>query len=115
LSQLELTKICGTERHDHIATHVDDIAIAATRPAEYMNMIEQEFLVRNKEDSPSYYLGNDLKMKGDCIHISNKTYIKEVLRKYQEENRTLPKKNTPMSPNAHPELDTSELLDEAGT
>jgi hypothetical protein len=87
---------------EYIATHVDDIAIAATRPAEYMNMIEQDFLVRNKEDSPSYYLGNDLKMKGDR------------LRKYQEEHRTLPKKNTPMSPNAHPELDTSDLLDEPG-
>jgi Reverse transcriptase (RNA-dependent DNA polymerase) len=100
--------------YDYIATHVDDIAIAATRPAEYMYMIKQEFLVRNKEDSPSYYLGNDLKMKGDRLHISNKTYIKEILRKNQEEHRTLPKKNTPMSPNAHPELDTSDLLDEAG-
>jgi hypothetical protein len=87
--------------YNYIATHVDDIATAATRPAKYMYMIEQEFLVRNKEHSPSYYLGNDLKMKGDWLHISNKTCIKEVLRKYQEEHRTLPKKNTPMSPNAH--------------
>jgi hypothetical protein len=103
--------------YDYIATHVDDIAIAALRPAEYMYMIEQEFLVRNKEDSPSYYLGNDLKFKPgtQLLHISNKTYIKEVLRKYQEEHRSLPKKNIPMSPNAHPELDTSELLDDDGT
>jgi hypothetical protein len=100
--------------YDYIATHVDDIAIAATRPAKYMYMIEQEFLVRNKEDSPSYYLGNDLKMKGDWLHISNKTYIKEIFRKYQEEHWTLPKKNTPMSPNEHPELDTFDLLDEPG-
>jgi hypothetical protein len=50
-------------------------------------------------------------MKGDQLHISNKTYIKEALRKYQEEHGTLPPKNTPMSPNAHPELDTSDLLD----
>jgi len=103
--------------YDYIATHVDDIAIAAMRPAEYMNMIEQEFLVRNKEDSPSYYLGNDLQIKqrSNLLHVSNKTYIKEVLRKYQEEHRTLPKKNIPMSPNAHPELDTSDLLDDDGT
>ena len=100
--------------YDYIATHVDDIAIAAKRPAEYMNLIEQEFLVRNKEDSPSYYLGNDLKMRDNKLHISNKTYIKEVLRKYQEEFRDIKKKNVPMSPNAHPEMDTSELLDEAG-
>ena len=98
--------------YDYIATHVDDIAIAAKRPAHYMDQIEQEFLVRNKEDSPSYYLGNDLKMHGTRLHVSNKTYTKEMLRKYQEEFRTLPKKNVPMSPNAHPELDTTDLLDE---
>ena len=98
--------------YDYIATHVDDIAIAAMRPAEYTSRIEQEFLVKNKEDTPSYYLGNDLKMKENRLHVSNKTYIKEVLRKYQDEFRTLPKKNIPMSPDAHPELDTSELLNE---
>jgi len=54
-------------------------------------------------------------MKGKPLHVSNKTYIKEVLRKYQDEHRTLPKKNIPMSPNAHPELDTSEPLDDNGT
>jgi hypothetical protein len=103
--------------YDYLAMHVDDIAIAATRPMAYMDMIEQEFLVRNKEDSPSNYLGNDLKTKpgSNLLHISNKTYIKEVIWKYQEEHRTLPKKNIPtMLPNAHPELDTTELLDEEG-
>jgi hypothetical protein len=103
--------------YDYIATHINDIAIAALHLAEYMSMIEQELLVRIKEDSPSYYLGNDLKLKpgSHLLHVSNKTYIKEVLRKYQEEHRTLPKKNIPMSTNAHPELDTSEPLDEKGT
>jgi hypothetical protein len=103
--------------YDYMATHVDNIAIAALRPAEYMSMIEQEFLVRNKEDSPSYYLGNDLKLHqdGHLLHVSNKTYITEVLRKYQLEHQALPKKNIPMSPNAHPELDTLEPLDEDGT
>jgi hypothetical protein len=74
--------------YDYIATHVDNIAIAALRPAEYMHMIEQEFLVRNKEDSPSYYLGNDLKLHQDShlLHVSNKTYITEVLGKYQLEH-----------------------------
>ena len=100
--------------YDYIATHVDDIAIAAKRPAQYMDQIEQEFLIRNKEDSPSYYLGNDLKMHGSRLHVSNKTYTREVLRKYQEEFRTLPKKNIPMSPDAHPELDTSEILNDNG-
>jgi hypothetical protein len=110
---------CKADNHagyDYIATHVDNIAIAALRPAEYMNMIEQEFLVRNKEDSSSYYLGNNLKLHqdGHLLHVSNKTYITKVLRKYQLEYRALPKKNIPVSPNAHPEVDTSEPLDEDG-
>jgi hypothetical protein len=57
------------------ATHVDDIAIVATRPAEYMYMIKQEFLVWNKEDSPSNYLGNDLKMKGEWLQVANNKNI----------------------------------------
>jgi hypothetical protein len=79
-------------------------AIAALRPATYMDMIEQKFLVRNKEDSPSYYLGNNFKLQqgSQMLHVSNKTYITEVLRKYQQEHRALPKKNIPMLPNAHP-------------
>jgi hypothetical protein len=98
------------------AGYVDNIAIAALRPAEYRNMIEQEFWVRNKEDIPSYYLGNDLKLHqdGHLIHVLNKTYITKVLRKYHLEHRALPKKNIPMYPNAHSELDTSEPLDEDG-
>jgi hypothetical protein len=61
--------------YDYFATHVDDIAIAAKRPAGYMDIIKQEFLVQNKEDSPSYYLGNNLKTKpgSNLIYISNKT------------------------------------------
>jgi restriction endonuclease Mrr len=31
--------------YDYIATHVDNIIIAAKRPQEYMAMIEQEFMV----------------------------------------------------------------------
>ena len=44
------------EGYDYLATHVDDVVIAAKRPGTYMNQIEQEFMVRNKEDSPSFFL-----------------------------------------------------------
>jgi hypothetical protein len=97
--------------YDYIATHVDDIIIAAKRPAEYMSQIEQEFDVRNKEDTPSYYLGNDVKRIGEHFHISSKKYITEVLRKYQLKHGGVKKENTPIASNAHPEADTSELLE----
>ena len=98
---------------DHIATHVDDIAIAAKRPAKYMDQIEQEFLARDKEDSPSCYLGNDMKVCNEKhLHVSSGTHIKEMLRRYQDKCQPVAEQNVPMSPNAHPELDTSELLGE---
>jgi len=69
--------------YDYIATHVNDIVIAARRPQEYMASIEQEFMVHNKEDSPLYYLGNKIKTIGKSLHISSGKYITEFLRKYQ--------------------------------
>jgi hypothetical protein len=62
--------------YNYVATHADDIIIAARRPSEYMAKIEQEFLVRNKEDSPTYYLGSNIKKIGNYLHISSTKYVK---------------------------------------
>ena len=35
------------EGYDFIATHVDDLLIAAKNPTQYMSMLEQEFYIRN--------------------------------------------------------------------
>eukprot|EP00957_Ditylum_brightwellii_P145320 11067945-Ditylum_brightwellii.AAC.1 len=37
--------------------------------------------------------------------ISTKKYLKEVLRKYQDEHGALPKENLPLKPKEQPELD----------
>jgi hypothetical protein len=95
--------------YDYIATHVDNIIIAAKRPSEYMAKIEQEFLVRNKEDSPSYYLGFNIKKVGKHLHISS-TNIKETLTKYQAKYGGLKKENIPLATTANPELDDSKFL-----
>lgn len=102
------------EGYDYIATHVDDIICAAKDPSKYMAQIEQEFKIRDLSDSPSYYLGNDLKKLGDKFHVSCGKYVKEVLRRYQDKHGTLKKENIPMSLKEHPELDASPLLDEEG-
>jgi Reverse transcriptase (RNA-dependent DNA polymerase) len=99
------------EGYDYIATHVDDLIIAAKNPANYMNEIEQEFLIRNKAYSPSYYLGNDIKQVGKGIHISSKKYATKVLRRFQAQHGDIRKKNIPMSPKAHPELAEAPPLD----
>ena len=38
--------------YDYLAAHVDDLIVAAKRPGEYIAKIEQEFGLRNIEDSP---------------------------------------------------------------
>ena len=68
---------------DYIATHVDDVIIAAKKPMDYMALIEQEFVSRDMDDSPRYYLGNDVKNNlGKYIHISSTKYVSEIVRKY---------------------------------
>ncbi|MGH7955315.1 MAG: reverse transcriptase domain-containing protein, partial [Gloeomargaritales cyanobacterium] len=82
--------------YDYIGTHIDDLIIAAKRAHDYMTLLEQEFIVRNIEDSPSSYFGLDFTRRGKLIQISTKTYVKEVLRKYQEKYGTLKKENIPL-------------------
>ena len=99
------------EGYDYIASHVDDLLIASKRPQEIMAAIEHEFMLRNKEDSPSYYLGNDLRRtKEGYLHVSSKKYVTEVLRRYQDKYGSVKKENIPMSKDAHPEMDDSPLL-----
>ena len=97
--------------YDYIATHVDDLIIAAKEPLKYMNHIELHFQVRDITDSPSFYLGNDVIMNGTRLHISTKSYVKEILCKYQEKYGSLAKENLPIWPVERLELDVTPTLD----
>jgi hypothetical protein len=107
---LWLRKSDDYDGYDYIATHVDDIIIAAKRPGIYMAKIEQEFLVRNKEDSPTYYLGSNIKKVGNYLHVSSSKYVKETLKTYQEKYGAIKKENIPLATTVNPELDDSEFL-----
>ena len=97
--------------YDYIATHVDDLMVAAKRPLDYLHLIEQEFVLRNKEESPYYYLGANMKKILDkYIHISSHKYIEELITQYEKKYRSIAKAHTPMSSDKHPELDESEIL-----
>ena len=56
-----------------MATHVDDLIVAAKRPGEYIAKIEQEFGLQNIENSPKFYLGCNVTTILEGIHISCKT------------------------------------------
>eukprot|EP00957_Ditylum_brightwellii_P070166 5330408-Ditylum_brightwellii.AAC.1 len=72
---LWLKKSDHYDGYDYIATHVDDLIIAAKEPQRYMNHIEQHFQVRDITDSLSFYLGNDVIMNGTKLYISTKSYV----------------------------------------
>jgi hypothetical protein len=99
--------------YDYIATHDDDIIIVAKGQVKYLNHIEQHFNVRDVTDLSEYYLGNDLIKQNGRIHISTKKYATEVLRKYQDKHGVIAKDLLPIWPKKIPELDNSDLLDEA--
>ena len=94
--ELWIIKSKDHDGYDYLATHVDDLILAAKRPGQYMSKIEQEFGLRNIEDSPKFYLGCNVTARPEGIHISCKTYIEEALRVYQEQYGTLKKQNTPV-------------------
>ena len=75
------------------------------RPMAYISYLEQEFLLRNKEESLEYYLGTNLK------RILK--YITEFFTNYEKKYGSLRTFNTPMSKDEHPELDDSDFLPES--
>ena len=58
--------------YEYIVTHINDFLIAAKDPSKYMAFLEQEFYVRNIEDSPSYYRGCNITLVKGKWHVSTK-------------------------------------------
>ena len=101
--------------YEYIATYVDDIIIVAKEPSKYLEIIKSKFPVRNIEELPEYYLGNNLDIrKNKTIKVHSKKYITEIIRRYEKQYGILKKQNVPASPNDHPELDDTPILDEIG-
>ena len=63
-------------------------------------------------DTPKYYLGNELVRFENCIHASSKKYVNEILRKCQKTHGDLKNEVPPMRVKEHPEFYYSPLLNE---
>ena len=103
------------DKYEYIATYVDDIIIVAKNPMEYLETIKHKFPIRNIEEMPEYYLGNNLEMRrNNTIKVSSRKYITEIISRYEMKNGPLRKENVPSTPNDHPELDETPLLNDDG-
>ena len=102
-------------KYEYIATYVDDIIIVSRDPMKYIDIIKSKFPIRNIEEMPEYYLGNNLEVRGNkTIKVSSRKYISEIIKRYEVKHGSLRKENVPASPNDHPEDDESPLLDDDG-
>jgi len=88
--------------------------IASKQPEAIMELIKKEYSVKG-EGPPLYYLGNDYKMHEGRSTIGCKKYITEALRRIEAITKPpIKRQSTPLPTGDHPELDTSEFLDNDG-
>ena len=67
---------------------------------------------RNITDPSNYYLGNELVRVVNCINVSSKKYVNEILHMYKKTHGDLKKEVLRTKVKEHPDLDDSPLLNE---
>ena len=104
-------------QYEYIATYVDDICIVAKNPKEIARQLEEDYKFKLKGTGPiSYHLGCDFfRDSTGTLCLSPKKYIEKMKESYIRMFGIAPKKiSSPLEANDHPELDTSDELDEDG-
>lgn len=103
------------EHYEYICLYVDDLAVMAENPSDIFRMLREVggYKIR-EEDGIKYHIGGDFTRDPDgTLCYGAKTYIKRMLANYQRMFGTMPQEaNSPLEPNDHPELDTSEFLED---
>ena len=100
--------------YEYMAIYVDDICIVAKDPAKNINILQDKYEYKLKNTGEiSYHLGCDFfRDSTGTLCISPKTYIEKMETTYKRMFGCSPKPvSSPLENNDHPELDTSEELD----
>ena len=108
---------CGNH-YEYICVWVDDMLIISKDPKSIIKILEKEYILKGV-GFPEYYLGADMKRteKPENVFImGSHTYVKRCLAIYEQLFGQPPPKGiyTPLDPKDHPELDTSDILDNHG-
>ena len=106
---------CGTH-YEYICVWVDDLLIMSKDPMTIVNQLKEHFTLKGVGE-PEYFLGADMKTvetPEKVFTMGSGTYIKKILEQFERAMGYAPPKrvNTPLDPDDHPELDTSELLND---
>ena len=112
----DLWMIDKTSHYEYLATYVDDILIWSKDPMAVIKSLEKIYLLKNV-GIPEYYLGGNVEFLGDSwknqglgLAISARTYIQNVIPKFENLfGKELKPIKTPMSEGYHPEVDDTQL------
>ena len=103
--------------YEYVCLYVDDLAVMAEEPTDIYQMLREVggYKLRDQEGI-SYHIGGDFFRDPDgTLCYGAKTYIKRLLANFERMFGTMPREcNTPLESGDHPELDTSEFLDNDG-
>jgi len=106
------------DHYEYITTYVDDLCIMSKDPVQIVSELQKFFKTIKNEGEIKYFLGADFNHREAPERVlvqGARTYIKRALETYQQIFNEVPRKQTvPMDPDASPELDESELLDQEG-
>ena len=106
------------DHYEYIATYVNDLAIASKAPKEITDALENTYKFKLKGTGPiEFHLGCDFYRDEDgTLCFGPKKYIEKMVDAYLRMFGTKPsaKVTSPLEKNDHPELDTTELLDDHG-
>lgn len=113
------------DHYEYLATYVDDVMVFAKDPMETINALKEHYILKGVGE-PEYYLGGDVinltedpkhgeawKSQNLRVGLSSKTYIKNVLEKFEllfEKDFKFKPSKTSMQENYHPETDETEFL-----
>jgi hypothetical protein len=104
--------------YEYIAVYVDDLAIGAKDPKAIVDLLVGKYEYKLKGTGEiSFHLGCDFwRDENGILCFAPLKYIEKMIDTYERLFGRKPSKKvrSPLEPNDHPELDTSELLNDEG-
>ena len=108
-------KDCGTH-YEYLAVYCDDILVAGKDPKALLDEIQKIYTLKGV-GMPDYFLGaefgrinGEFTERGVTSTWSAKTYLKNVIDRFERLLGNLRTYTCPMDPDYHPELDDSPML-----
>ena len=106
------------EVYEYVAVYVDDLALAMKDPQAFVGQLTKQYNFKLKGTGPvTFHLGMDFtRDKDGTLCMSSKKYTEKIIANYERMYGESPRQNvtSPLEKGDHPEIDTSELLDDKG-